>query len=410
MKKFAFLAPWYRRSYSQVFHRSKGESGQILVLAALVLTVLLGFSALAIDVGSWYNTRTRLQADVDAMALAGAQLCEPTACKTTAVAEAKVYGDKNGLLRSDIEFIRTDSMCEGKCSAASRCDRSAGTFVTVQAKTVKPPLLAQVVGIGNTEIGACSTAIGARLDTYGVGGFGHGVRPFALERKCLEAGPSWPAITYGSSVVLKFDTAGKGTCQTSQGNFAAIAIDGSGASTYSTTIQKGSKSAVCADSTPGCCPNLTSSGCVGTYGVYIVPTETGNMIGPTKTGIDYLLNNTPAACNTWTKVQTNGELNPACIPWATGYTGATRLLIVPIVDGLWGSGGNNLVTIKRFAIVFLDGYNGTCSGNNCDIKARFIKATVSLEMVSAKTPCGKSGQPQCSDITTTVTAGTKLVQ
>jgi hypothetical protein len=83
---------------------------------------------------------------------------------------------------------------------------------------------------------------------------------------------------------------------------------------------------------------------------------------------------------------------------------------VPIVDGLWDGGGSNVITVKRFAIVFLDGYSGNCTGNSCDIKARFIKATVSLDMVSAKTPCGGPSQPVCSDITTTVSAGTKLVQ
>ena len=58
------------------------ETGQILVLSALVMTVLLVFSAMAIDIGFWVHTRTKLQADADAMALAGAQkLCAEVTCR-----------------------------------------------------------------------------------------------------------------------------------------------------------------------------------------------------------------------------------------------------------------------------------------------------------------------------------------
>lgn len=49
------------------------ESGQTLVLAALLGVLLLGFMALALDIGLLFNARRKLQAAADAAATAGAQ-------------------------------------------------------------------------------------------------------------------------------------------------------------------------------------------------------------------------------------------------------------------------------------------------------------------------------------------------
>lgn len=50
----------------------KHEGGQVLVLAALMMTVLMGIAALAVDVGMVTVTKSKLQNDADAAALAGA--------------------------------------------------------------------------------------------------------------------------------------------------------------------------------------------------------------------------------------------------------------------------------------------------------------------------------------------------
>jgi len=55
------------------------DRGQVLVLVALAMVVLLGMAALAIDVGFMYCTRNELQRSADAGALAGAvQFTLPT--------------------------------------------------------------------------------------------------------------------------------------------------------------------------------------------------------------------------------------------------------------------------------------------------------------------------------------------
>lgn len=53
--------------------KRKSENGQILVLLALAIVGLLGFTALAIDVGMVYSDRRYAQNSADASALAGAQ-------------------------------------------------------------------------------------------------------------------------------------------------------------------------------------------------------------------------------------------------------------------------------------------------------------------------------------------------
>jgi uncharacterized protein YegL len=51
----------------------KNQKGAVLIIFALLLIVLIGFTALAVDVGRWYTTRSELSKSVDAGAIAGAK-------------------------------------------------------------------------------------------------------------------------------------------------------------------------------------------------------------------------------------------------------------------------------------------------------------------------------------------------
>src|SRR5437867_11819790 len=78
-------------------HRRKfannAERGQILLIAALFMTALLGFTAMAIDVGLIFHDRRGQQNAADAAALAGAaSLPDPL----TAVLRARDWADRNG--------------------------------------------------------------------------------------------------------------------------------------------------------------------------------------------------------------------------------------------------------------------------------------------------------------------------
>jgi Putative Flp pilus-assembly TadE/G-like len=119
------------------------ERGQAAVLTVLFMTVLLGMSAIAIDVGSWYKAKRSLQATADAAALAGAQaLPEST---SSAQALAIQYAQQNGgaLDASGITFsggiVSNDT-------------------ITVKLKQQAPGFFSQVFGIGSVNVGASAAA------------------------------------------------------------------------------------------------------------------------------------------------------------------------------------------------------------------------------------------------------------
>jgi Putative Flp pilus-assembly TadE/G-like len=72
----------------------RNERGQAFVLTVVLMTVLLGMTALVLDVGSWFRAKRQLQATADAAALAGAQALPDD--PGTAQAWALDYANKNG--------------------------------------------------------------------------------------------------------------------------------------------------------------------------------------------------------------------------------------------------------------------------------------------------------------------------
>ncbi|MGH9385243.1 MAG: pilus assembly protein TadG-related protein [Vicinamibacterales bacterium] len=74
----------------------RNETGQILLMSALMLPVLLGFTALAIDSGYAFEARKRVQAAADAGALAGAHAIDHDPSVSTATITAIVRADAGG--------------------------------------------------------------------------------------------------------------------------------------------------------------------------------------------------------------------------------------------------------------------------------------------------------------------------
>lgn len=122
---------------------SQAERGQTMIQLALMLVVLLGLAALAIDLGSGYLERRRMQNAADAGALAGAySLCkaEPV---DVAKAKAVEYMKKNGVKAADI--------------AAGDVTISGGE-VSVVAKANVATSLAGPLGFTPLNVGATSAA------------------------------------------------------------------------------------------------------------------------------------------------------------------------------------------------------------------------------------------------------------
>ena len=83
----------------KIIKRLKNEDhGQALIMVVLMLTVLLGFAALVVDVGNLYIVKSQLQNASDAAALAGAQDLGTT---VDAEATAKNYAEVNGVPKAE---------------------------------------------------------------------------------------------------------------------------------------------------------------------------------------------------------------------------------------------------------------------------------------------------------------------
>ena len=73
------------------------ESGQVLIMTALSMTILLGFTALAADVGTLFYAKRKMQIAADAAAYAGALDYMYNGSTTSAIAAAKAAATQNGV-------------------------------------------------------------------------------------------------------------------------------------------------------------------------------------------------------------------------------------------------------------------------------------------------------------------------
>ena len=74
----------------------RDENGQTLVLTALCMTAMLGFMALALDVGLLFRERRSMQTAADAAAIAAAQDYMWNASTTSAQTAGKNASSSNG--------------------------------------------------------------------------------------------------------------------------------------------------------------------------------------------------------------------------------------------------------------------------------------------------------------------------
>src|SRR5579884_947673 len=138
-----------------VLLRPNDERGQVVVLLAVTLTVLLGSSALVIDVGRAYITKRHLQASADAAALAGAQALPDAAA---AVAVAQSYSGATGDRNDASNLPAVSVTATTKCLSTTRACNPVNAIV-VQESTSSPTTFARLFGINSFTIGAKATAL-----------------------------------------------------------------------------------------------------------------------------------------------------------------------------------------------------------------------------------------------------------
>lgn len=325
------------------------ESGQVLVVATLLVPVLLGMTAMAVDLGNYASDRRSLQNSADSIALAAARDLPD---EDEAVESGQAWATKNGVPLSAVTISVTPV-------GAS----NANPTVTVDIRREHDFIFARAIGISGRSVGAHAAAI--KTSPGGLAG----VSPWSVLQSAQQAAEP------GELVTLKYDANDPTT-----GNFGVIRLDGTGSSVYLDSMENRSSSLICAEGATGCTD--TSPVCTDE----VCPSETGNKVGPTRSGVDYLLDNTDPHCDTFAEafsgpVGGQYSLNPQCNPWLDGSYPSLRVIIIPVIDSLCN--GSCSVTVVSFALFWLEGYQaGACSGNQCEIQGRFVNADINVNALA----------------------------
>jgi len=208
------------------------ETGVALVLVAFALLVLLGMSALVVDVGALVLEKHRLAVACDAAALAAVQ--ELPAPDSVVRQKAKEYLQDNQVLPSEASISINNNE------------------VSVEATRTVDFAFAPVLGFNHSTVRAHAAA----KANFGNVNSISGIAPFFI--------PDQPLV-FGQEYQLKYSHANYGP-----GNFGALALGGPGGGRYRNNIKYGYDGIIS----------------VGDW----VTTQPGNMCGPTRQGVTYRIN------------------------------------------------------------------------------------------------------------------------
>jgi Flp pilus assembly protein TadG len=301
------------------FDRFRSESGISLIHVAMLLFVFMGFSMFVIDYGVLWLARVQAQNAADSGALAGAiargfdELADPPAANGAAYQSAVAAATKHGVL-AEIASPTVSFVCPAWAPAGVRCTRVDVWRDGSNGSTTLPTFFAQAFGNFSQQIKATATAWTTSGNSTKC------VRPWAIADKWTEdpattpneynhwvkvgntvvelnphdtytppssgssgtgytvSPPAPPPGDQGTRITLKLGSAGD---VMSPGWFMAVDLpDGmggypSGANDYRDNI--------------GTCVGIS----VGLGDK--LPTETGDMVGPTRQGVDDLLMKDPDA-------------------------------------------------------------------------------------------------------------------
>lgn len=274
------------------------EKGSAIAIVAISMTVMIGFAALIVDVGNLYLNKIRLSNMADAAALAGVQ--DLPSDPQAAVASAYSYAAQNGI-NSDVVGVTVSD---------------ENRAVIVSATRTVPLFFAPIFNMTSSNVTARAKAKIMVLSGTS------GIAPFGIVKQ---------EFKYSEPYTLK-----EGAGTEYRGNFAALALGASGSPIYQNNIKYGYKDETLYVGKP-------------------VPTEPGNMSGPTAEGVDYRMKLDPDAT------------------FETAKKSSGRIVIVPIIESLAVSGRNEVV-IAGFAAFFLEGVGG--SGKNNYVTGRFLQMVV----------------------------------
>lgn len=328
------------------------ERGQTLLIFVLAMTVLLGFTALAIDIGLFYEDRRHFQNSADAMALAGVQ--ELPYNVPLAKQKAQDWAASNGIGPAQIKTIE------------ARTKLFPNDTLYVELEKDFNWVFARALGKTTSPVGAQAAAQTGSL----AGSFG--AAPWALlegESLCLDAQGN---AIFNEDCSVKV---GAGSSAIS-GWYGALDYDGpgGGSNEYESNI---------VDSTTDnsyCVTGTTASYCDAT----VVDALNGNKVGGTGHGIDVLLAAEPTAgCDdNGNGTDDFSEVfapNPGGDPtYAVDCWESPRVVLIPIVtiDQL----PVQTVTITGWTLAYLKDYSCVGAQNCASAKGHW---EVNITMVDA---------------------------
>jgi Flp pilus assembly protein TadG len=374
--------------------RVRDERGAILVHVAIAILTLTAFSALAVDYGALWVSRRQAQNSADAAALAGAvslafddpdDVARAQASAAAAGVANQVWGAAPSIVpATDVQLVTCPPGAPGLPDTCIRADvyRSAGRsnalptyfaqIFNINSQDIRATATAQVL-TGNAvtcmkpwavadkweehwENGKASTAPWdptKAFDKYDKKGEldpkvttpdvyvpptanspGTGFAPFDANGN--------PTADYGLQLTLKI---GDSKDRLSSGWFQALNLPGSnGGNDYRNNIR-------------GCHPATFAIG-----DTLDVDSKQGNMVGPTKQGVDDLVDVDPGAYWDVASKSIKGSCAPGTCADGKYYTHSPRIVPVPLVDldaFFAGSpNGKSNVPIKNIMGFFVEGMDG----------------------------------------------------
>lgn len=330
--------------------------GAVLVHVAIIMIAMIAMSALAVDLGVQYVGRRQIQNAADAAALAAAisrSFVNPTnmdLAQASAVAAAQqndVWGQDPGITTADVTFPVCPSGAPG---VPDTCVRAAvyRTNYGGSATTPLPTFFSQLVGVNDQGVRASATAQ-MRAGT----GTADCVKPVAIPDRWVELRPAAGAWTPTSTFErYRENGAGAGTLLTPNADRYDPPTSGSAGSGFTVDNDYGMQLLLKEGNggqgidpgwyypvviNPGCnggnCYRDAWSGCVSNPvgpGTVLNP-EPGNMIGPTRQGVDDLIAADPSA--TWSTSANGGRggVVGGCMQAGT-CTRSPRWIAVPVFD------------------------------------------------------------------------------
>lgn len=128
----------------------RNDRGQAVVIVVISLVVLLGMAAAVLDVGSWYREDRKLQATVDAAALAAVQALPNHPDNAHALAEE--YAGKNGGGLAGVEFSSANSASDTvKVSGERQAQGFFSSVLGIDSITVRATATARAWGLSEAK-------------------------------------------------------------------------------------------------------------------------------------------------------------------------------------------------------------------------------------------------------------------